>query len=584
MMDENGGGMHMNERRRRHMLEILPLMVICLAMVFFSVLSALDYGRTLDEMSVLQDEILLMQPENEQHIAITLPEEFDNPRSICFYSVYQEVRVKLNGQEVYSFLKPQGEKMMHAAPSYWNNVALPGGNAGGLLEIELTTSYESYGSILPEVRSGTAEQAAHYIVMKTMPRLIVALAILFIGIVFSILAVIMRYYMVGNTGLYSLSLFVVVLAIFLATQQTTMLLRLNNRVSYIFIQHVALMLCPLAYSRYLMRVHQGKLRRLDQAIQLVSIVNLAVVLILQFATPLDMPQMAGFTRVICALLIVYEFIQELRRRRRLIICLFSLMMIYAVIRYYITDSMTWIAYAAIILYLYIIFYRVLTGIVMSQAKQIRLEAQLEVSKSEIATIQITSHFFYHTLDSIRALIRLDTDKAYKMTGDFAKYIRHRVDGVERMQETVPFSRELRSIRAYTDIKQAQLGERFEMIFDVETEDFEILPLTVQPLVENAVIHAVQRRREGGKVILKCREGRDAYHIEVIDNGPGPAASPEVADAQKQSTAIKNVNTRLEFYGIALPVFEQNELGGMTVHLETPKKIVRKGKTNEGYSG
>lgn len=568
----------MNERRRRHILEILPLMVICLAMVFFSVFSALDYGKTRDEMSVLQQEILLMQAENERCISIVLPEEFKDPRSICFYSVYQEVCVRLDGQEIYTFLKPEGEKIMHAAPCYWNNVPLPGETEGHLLEIELTTPYESYGSILPEVRSGTAEQVSHFVMMKTMPRFIVALAILFVGLVFCILAVIMRYYMVGNTGLYSLSLFVVVLAIFLATQQTTMLLRINDRASYIVIQHVALMLCPLTYSRYLMRVHKGKLRILDRVIYGVSIANLLVVCILQFATTLDMPQMVGFTRILCALLIVYEFIQELRRKRRFIICLFSLMMIYAVIRYYITNSMTWIAYAAIILYLYIIFYRVIAGIVMSQARQIRLEAQLEVSKSEIATIQITSHFFYHTLDSIRALIRLDADKAYKMTGDFAKYIRHRVDGVERMQETVPFSRELRSIRAYTDIKQAQLGERFEMVFDVETEDFEILPLTVQPLVENAVIHAVQRRREGGKVILKCREGKLGYHIEVIDNGSGPAAGPEVVDAQKQSTAIKNVNTRLEFYGIAPLVFEKNELGGMTVHLDTPKKIVRKGKT------
>lgn len=568
----------MNERQRRHLREVLPLMLICFVLLYFSIFSAVDYGHLREDMPVLQAEEIQMDDAQERRMAITLPEEFAQPRSICFYSVYQEVRVMLDGREIYTFLKPEGEKMMSAAPSFWNDVALPGGSEGATLVIELITPYEGYGSIVPEVRSGTVEQVSHFVVMKTMPRLFVALAILFIGLAFSIVAVIMRYYVVGSTGLYSLSLFVVVLAIFLVTQQTTMLLRINDRLSYILIQHVAFLLCPLTYSRYLMRVHQGKLRRLDQVIHVVSIINLVAVCALQFFTTLDMPQMVGFTRVICALLIIYEFIQELRRKRRLIICMFSLMMIYAVIRYYITDSMTWIAYAAIILYLYIILYRVITGIVMSQAKQIRLEAQLEVSKSEIATIQITSHFFYHTLDSIRALIRLDVDKAYKMTGDFAKYVRHRVDGVERMQETVPFSRELRSIRAYTDIKQAQLGERFEMVFDVETEDFEILPLTVQPLVENAVIHAVQRRREGGKVILKCRETKLGYHIEVIDNGPGPSAGPEVADAQKQSIAIKNANTRLEFYGIAPLVLERNELGGMTAHLDTPKKIIRKGKT------
>jgi len=253
------------------------------------------------------------------------------------------------------------------------------------------------------------------------------------------------------------------------------------------------------------------------------------------------------------------------------------MLLYAAVLYYLTDTITWLVYAAMFVYLYVTIYRIITSVAQNQASRIRLEAQLEVSRSEIATIQITSHFFYHTLDSIRALIRLDADKAYKMTGDFAKYIRHRVDGVERMQETVPFSRELRSIRAYTDIKQAQLGSRFEMIFDVETEDFEILPLTVQPLVENAVIHAVQRRREGGMVHLVCREEKNSYRIEVIDNGPGMSAPPEAADEQKQSSAMHNVNTRLAFYGIAPPVYTKNELGGMTVTLETPKKIHKKGK-------
>ena len=101
---------------------------------------------------------------------------------------------------------------------------------------------------------------------------------------------------------------------------------------------------------------------------------------------------------------------------------------------------------------------------------------------------------------------------------------------------------------------------------------------MQPLVENAVIHAMQRRREGGEVKLVCRELDEIYRIEVIDNGPGPNAKEEIVDAQKKSTAVKNVNTRLEFYGIAPLAFEQNALGGMTVRLDTPKKIERKGKT------
>ena len=571
----------MNKKMGRHVLEVLPLVLLCAALVIYSLFSALDADANASRMTVLNHEQILLDHEGElipanapepSRMSLRLGEEFSDARSICFFSSYQEVLVRLNGREIYAFRKPAGERIMKAAPAYWNVVDIPAGNAGSWLEIRLSTPYPQYAGILPQVRSGTAEQVEQFVVMKTVPRLVAALAILLIGAVFAIAAAIMRYYGVGNTGLYSLSLFIMMLALFLVAQQSSILLEIYDGVSYILLQNLALLLCPVLYTRHLMRVDQGLLCKIDLLLHIVSMINLAVVSLLQLLGVADMPQLMLFTRILCGVLVVYEFIQELRRRRRLLIILIALALIYAAVLYYLTDSIAWVVYAALFGYLYLAIYRVITSIVGAQAKQIRLQTQLEVSRSEIAAIQITSHFFYHTLDSIRALIRLDSDKAYKMTGDFAKYIRHRVDGVERMQETVPFSRELRAIRAYTDIKQAQLGERFDMVYDVECDDFEILPLTVQPLVENAVIHAVQRRREGGRVVLRCRETKLGYHIEVIDNGPGNL--PEDAQ-QKASTAIRNVNTRLEYYGIAPVQLKKNDLGGMTAALDTPKKILRK---------
>lgn len=573
------------ERQRRRVLEILPLLLICIALAAYALVSAVDLSRLAESMEILNHEQMLLDhdseliPQNEPEptiLNIRLPDSFAQERSICFHSVYQEVRVDLDGREIYSFLKPEGEKLMKAAPNYWNQMVLPAGSSGRLLQIQLSTPYQQYAGVLPQVRGGTPDQVERYINMQTIPRFAAAITILMVGMVFAAGAVVMRYYVVGKTGLYSLSLFIVVLAVFLAAQQTSILLKINDRTPYILIQSLALMLCPMMYCRYLIRLHKGWLKRLDECLFAIGAGNFAVVLALQLIGAADMPQLMIFTRILCAALIVYAFIQEVSRRRRLLICLYALMLVYAAILYYFTDTIAWVVYAALFMYLYLTIYRIILSVSQSQANQIRLAAQLEVSRSEIATIQITSHFFYHTLDSIRALIRLDADQAYKMTGDFAKYLRHRVDGVERMQETVPFSRELRSIRAYTDIKKAQLGDRFTMIFDVETEDFEILPLTVQPLVENAVIHAVQLRREGGIVRLICREEKDGYRIQVIDNGPGAAAPPEAADEQKQSSAMRNVNTRLEFYGIAPPVYAPNEWGGMTVTLKTPKRIRKKG--------
>lgn len=583
----------MTQRQKRHIWEMLPIFIIALALVVYCCTAALSYGRlnasiaTLDSGWMLNGQAVDALPARDVRargetsvMQTRLPEAFEHAQSVAFYSSYADVRVLLNGRCLYSLSKPENEHMTSCAPSRWNIVQLPAGSAGAKFRIELSTPYDQYANLIPQCRYGADEEIERLVQMKTMPHFVAGLAILFIGIIFSVVAVIMRYYVIGNTGLYSLSLFMVVLAVFLTSKQTTILMNVYGGSNYVLIQDVAFMLCPVMYTRYLIRVHTGLSRKIALGLHVISLVNLALALVLQLAGVLESPQMISTTRYLCAVVIVDTFILEFRQQNRVLVCLLALAAGYTALRYYITDRISWLVYLALFGNIYIMVYRVIRAVVVAQAKQIRLEAALEVSKSEIATIQITSHFFYHTLDSIRALIRMDADKAYKMTGDFAKYIRYRVDGVERMQETVPFSRELRSIRAYTDIKQAQLGERFEMVFDVETEDFEILPLTVQPLVENAVIHAVQRRREGGRVVLKCRETQAGYHIEVIDNGPGAGAGVEIHEKQKKSTAIANVNTRLEFYGIAPLKFEKNDLGGVTVSLDTPKEIHKKGEDNK----
>ena len=577
--------------RFRRIREVIPVAAIGIALAVFIIVCAfysgecerrlgrLDSGWTISGVAVdrLPDREFRAAGEPSR-MQIILGEEFQESRALCFHSVYANVNVCLDGELIYEFRKPAGEQLTKAAPSCWHIVVLGSDCAGSTLEIVLSTPYQRYANMIPDVRYGSLQQVSQYELMETVPRFVVALAIMFIGLIFCIVAVILRFYVNVNTGLYSLSLFFIVLATFLASQQTNILLGLYGDSSYIIIQHLALMLCPVMFSRYLARIHTGIFQKIARGLYWLSIGNFLLVSALQLLQIRDMPQAMTLTRNICAVVIVYVFFLEIRQRRRFLVLLLTIALIYILYHYFITGTITWLLYVGIFGYIYLLVHRVIFAVVRAQAKEIRLEAALEVSRSEIAAIQITSHFFYHTLDSIRALIRIDSDKAYKMTGDFAKYVRYRVDGVEGMEETVSFSKELRSIRAYTDIKQAQLGDRFRMVFDVESDDFQILPLTVQPLVENAVIHAVQRRRDGGEVRLVCRETGSGYHIQVIDNGPGPNAEPETTDAQKKSTAIKNVNTRLEFYGIAPLEFARNDLGGMTVSLNTPKHIVRKGKT------
>ena len=580
-------GETMTERQKRHILEVLPIVAIVLAIAFF--LLQCVSRKTAPLPQELQGDWLLNGAPvevlpgrdsciagEETNISILLGEDFSASKVLCFYTAYEDVSVLLDGEVIYQLQGPESG-VIQAAPNKWNIVSLPDGADGSLLEIVLSSPYQNYANRIPTIFYEDGGAITRYVLLKTIPPFIASLLILLIGFVFAIVAVILRYYSDQNTGLYSFSLFAMAVGIFLTMQQKTLLIWMHSGISYTFIQHLCFVLMPVLYTRYMTRVSRGLKKKLAICLHLISIFNFALILLLQLTRVRDFPEMMSSTRNLCIIIFVYVFIMEIKRQRKIMVLLLALLVGYTLLRYQLTGTITGLIYIGIYVYLIQMVYHVISNVVRAEARQIRLEAELEVSRSEIATIQITSHFFYHTLDSIRALIRLDADKAYKMTGDFSKYLRHRVDGVEGMQETIPFTRELRSIRAYTDIKKAQLGERFTMEFDLETEDFEILPLTVQPLVENAVIHAVQRRREGGLVRLVCREVKEGYEIKVIDNGPGAQVRVEKNEEEKRSTAIANVNKRLEFHGIAPLVYQKNELGGITVRLLNPKRIERKGK-------
>lgn len=579
----------MTKQRFIRLMEYLPVAVIGLAIILFIVCCVGDFGALGDQIDRLEsgwrlngeavEALPLMdaQPKGSASVLeITLDERFDENQALCFYSAYQSVDVYLDGENIYGLHKSVSERITKAATPIWNTVYLPQNCEGSILKIEFSSPYEKYSNRIPEFYSGSPNRIVRFVSFKTVPPFVASLCVLCVGLILLLIAVNVRRHIRGQTGLYSLSLFVIVLALFLLSQQTTILISIYAGTPYVLIQHVCLMLCPLLYAWYIMRTDQGVAKKIAGVFLIVSAANVFVMTLLQFLRVCDMPEIFNFTRFLCISLIVFVFVMEFKRQRRIIKLIFVAILAYVLIRYYVIGTITFEAYLALFGYLYVIIYRVAATMIRAKGRQVRLEGELEASRNEIAVMQITSHFFYHTLDSIRALIRLDSDKAYKMTGDFAKYIRHRVDGMDSRQAMVSFAKELRAIRAYTDIKQAQLGDRFKMVFDVETDDFEILALSVQPLVENAVIHAMQLRREGGMIFLSCRETQQGYHIEVVDNGCGAESENRQDHEQKRSIAIENVNKRLEYYGIPPLQFSDNSLGGMTVSMDMPKKIKRKG--------
>lgn len=88
------------------------------------------------------------------------------------------------------------------------------------------------------------------------------------------------------------------------------------------------------------------------------------------------------------------------------------------------------------------------------------------------------------------------------------------------RDLIPFSEELRHIRAYLDIEKIRFEERMNVVMDIRTSMFLVPPLSIQPLVENAVKHGICTRMSGGTVTIRSYEEKNVYVVEVEDDGVG----------------------------------------------------------------
>ena len=174
------------------------------------------------------------------------------------------------------------------------------------------------------------------------------------------------------------------------------------------------------------------------------------------------------------------------------------------------------------------------------AKQ--MERELEDSRIAITLSQLQPHFIYNVLNSIYHLCDRDPKLAQEAVDKFSDYLRNNMKSIGQ-KEPIPFEEEYQHIQTYLSLEKIRF-RTLEIIYDIDIVNFMLPPLTVQPLVENAVKHGVTKKRGGGSVTISTRETEEAYLVMVIDTGVGfdPERYPEDG---KVHIGIKNVRERLK---------------------------------------
>ena len=177
----------------------------------------------------------------------------------------------------------------------------------------------------------------------------------------------------------------------------------------------------------------------------------------------------------------------------------------------------------------------------------RLEETLKQMRMKNFISQMHPHFLYNALSSIREIVLTDPEYAADLLCDFTTHLRASIRAMTN-DNRIPFSQELENIRAYVSIETMRFGDRLRVDYDIRTGDFEILPLSIQPLVENAIKHGLYEKRGPGRVLVAAEETDDAWVVRVEDDGIGfdPAAVRRETEAgERDSTGLFNLIFRLE---------------------------------------
>ena len=159
-------------------------------------------------------------------------------------------------------------------------------------------------------------------------------------------------------------------------------------------------------------------------------------------------------------------------------------------------------------------------LILSQSESAQKKInRLEEKRIKATLERIKPHYIYNVLTSIYYLCDADTEVAKEAISLFSDYLRGIFDLMQE-QTTIPFARELQTVKNYVELEQMRFGDSIRVWYDIDADDFDIPPFTVQPLVENSVRHGAEQSDVPGEILISSRETEKEYLVIVRDDFEG----------------------------------------------------------------
>ena len=201
------------------------------------------------------------------------------------------------------------------------------------------------------------------------------------------------------------------------------------------------------------------------------------------------------------------------------------------------------------------------------------DAELAQAQLQILRHQLHPHFLFNTLNAISALMHQDVEAADRTLGQLSELLRQALDSSAIQEWTL--QEELTLLRQYLEIQHVRFSDRLASRITVEdqTKRLAVPPFMLQPLVENAIEHAVARRRTGGRIDIRATLKDPDLVIEIEDDGSD--VPPTERSTSKPGLGLRNTEARLaRLYGTAASLrVHAKPAGGAVAVVAIPARVM-----------
>lgn len=220
-----------------------------------------------------------------------------------------------------------------------------------------------------------------------------------------------------------------------------------------------------------------------------------------------------------------------------------------------------------------------------EIEHVEMEKQLDSARLELLKSQINPHFLFNTLNMIGCMAKLEeastTEKMIYSMGNLFRY------NLKTSEQFIPLEQELKVVEDYVYIQQMRFGERVQYTSSIEVDGGKVIipAFTLQPVVENAIIHGLSRNEQGGRIHIRIWEKDSIVTISVTDTGVGMGEEKrkELEDALKRRKTAKVGIGLGNIYKRIYLLYEKGEMHiysketcGTIIQMMIPQDVISKG--------